>query len=217
MNSDREWLQTCLYGQHDIWADWVRFGERIADTQEAAGWGTPHALRLLNEQNARWLEATRLWVQEWERMVSAGPDFDYSARQALVRNRIPSFADHDAFSFNPPRRQRPATGSDDEEATAGEDQRVVADKLPLTLDRNGAGQITIDKLPPSRLPRDLIMEASYADPNGEIQTLRHVATLWPAGVVAGIRTEGWVSASQKLQARKAPSPGGRPSIPVSVS
>ena len=47
MNSDREWLQTCLYGQHDIWADWVRFGERIADTQEAAGWGTPHALRLL--------------------------------------------------------------------------------------------------------------------------------------------------------------------------
>ena len=88
MNSDREWLQTCLYGQHDIWADWVRFGERIADTQEAAGWGTPHALRLLNEQNARWLEATRLWVQEWERMVNAGPDFDYSARQALVRNRI---------------------------------------------------------------------------------------------------------------------------------
>lgn len=88
MNSEREWLQTCLYGQHDIWADWVRFGERVADSHEAAGWGTPHALRLLNEQNARWLEATRLWVQEWERLVSAGPDFDYGARQALVRNRI---------------------------------------------------------------------------------------------------------------------------------
>ncbi len=132
--------------------------------------------------------------------VSGGPASGLPVRvSALVRNRIPSFADHDAFSFNPPRRQRPATGSDDEEATAGEDQRVVADKLPLTLDRNGAGQITIDKLPPSRLPRDLIMEASYADPNGEIQTLRHVATLWPAGVVAGIRTEGWVSASQKLR------------------
>ena len=130
--------------------------------------------------------------------VSGGPAAGLPVRvSALVRNKAPGFADHDAFSFNPPRGRRNA--GDEEEPTAGEDQRVVADKLPLTLDRNGAGQLTIDKLPPSRLPRDLLLEASYADPNGEIQTLRHVATLWPAAVVAGIKTEGWVSASQALR------------------
>jgi hypothetical protein len=30
-----------------------------------------------------------------------------------------------------------------------------------------------------------------------VQTLRSTHTLWPAGVVAGIKTEGWASASQK--------------------
>ena len=130
--------------------------------------------------------------------VSGGPAAALPVRvSALVRNKALSFADHDAFSFNPPRGRRNA--GDEEEPAAGEDQRVVADKLPVTLDRNGAGQITIDKLPPSRLPRDLLLEASYADPNGEIQTLRNVATLWPAAVVAGIKTEGWVSASQALR------------------
>jgi hypothetical protein len=72
---------------------------------------------------------------------------------------------------------------------------VVADKLPLTLDRNGAGKVTIDKLPASTRPQELLLEARYADPNGEVQTLRSVSTLWPAAVVAGIRTEGWVSLS----------------------
>ena len=130
--------------------------------------------------------------------VSGGPAAGLPVRvSALVRNKALSFADHDAFSFSPPRGRR--TAGDNEEPAAGEDQRVVADKLPLTLDRNGAGQLTIDKLPPSRLPRDLLLEASYADPNGEVQTLRHVATLWPAAVVAGIKTEGWVSASQALR------------------
>lgn len=130
--------------------------------------------------------------------VSGGPAAGLPVRvSALVRNKVLNFADHDTFSFSPPRGQRSA--SDDEEPAAGEDQRVVADKLPLTLDRNGAGQLTIDRLPPSRRPRDLLLEASYADPNGEIQTLRHVATLWPAAVVAGIKTEGWVSASQALR------------------
>jgi len=32
-----------------------------------------------------------------------------------------------------------------------------------------------------------------------VQTLRSTQTLWPAGVVAGIKTEGWVSARQKIR------------------
>ncbi len=44
-----------------------------------------------------------------------------------------------------------------------------------------------------------MLEATYADPNGEVQTIRSVSTLWPASVIAGIKTEGWVSASQKIR------------------
>ena len=36
-------------------------------------------------------------------------------------------------------------------------------------DRNGTGKVTIDNLPQSRRPRELLLEATYADPNGEVQ------------------------------------------------
>ena len=32
-----------------------------------------------------------------------------------------------------------------------------------------------------------------------MQTLRSVQTLWPAAVIAGVKTEGWVSTGQKLK------------------
>lgn len=119
---------------------------------------------------------------------------------AMVRRKSLSFSDYEAFSFNPPRnRDASNASSDDEEATASQDARVIADKLPLTLNKDGAGKLTIDNVPQARQPQELVMEATYADPNGEVQTLRSVQALWPAGVVAGIKTEGWVSARQKIR------------------
>ena len=117
---------------------------------------------------------------------------------AMVRNKYPSFADYDAFSFSPPRGATSTSTEGEEESSAADSPRVVADKLPLNLDRSGAGKLTIDKLPTELLakqPKELLLEATYADPNGEVQTIRSTSTLWPAGVVAGIKTEGWVSLS----------------------
>ena len=139
---------------------------------------------------------------------------------ALVRGKYLDYSDYSDFSFAPPRGQR-ASGTPDEEErdNAGADTRVVADKLALTLDKNGAGRLTIDALPDSRQPRDLLLEATYADPNGEVQTLRSSHTLWPAAVVAGIKTEGWVSSRQtvKFQAL-ALDTGGKPlaDVPLDV-
>ncbi len=116
---------------------------------------------------------------------------------ALVRPKSLSFPDHDGFSFRPPRG--PGQTEDEEEQAEGADQRVVADKLALTLDRTGAGKLSIPDIPASPRPRDLVLEATYADPGGEVQTLRSVTPLWPASVIAGLRTEGWVSASQKMR------------------
>ncbi|QHE87458.1 alpha-2-macroglobulin family protein [Hydrogenophaga sp. BPS33] len=133
--------------------------------------------------------------------VSGGGAANLPVRvSALVRNKFLSFNDFEGFSFQPPRADGSAGDEEgEEEASASQDQRVIADKLPLTLDRNGAGKLTIDQVPTAPQPQELLLEATYADPNGEVQTLRSVSTVWPAQVVAGIKTEGWVSASQKIQ------------------
>ncbi|MBB2920364.1 Ig-like domain-containing alpha-2-macroglobulin family protein [Cupriavidus alkaliphilus] len=122
---------------------------------------------------------------------------------ALLRDKHVSFPGYDEFSFNPPRAQRESGGDEemdeDQQGDASADgQQLVADKLPLTLDKNGNGSVTLRKLPKTDAPRDLVLEAGFADPNGEIQTLRQTVPVWPAAVVAGIRTDDWVSVKQKL-------------------
>jgi uncharacterized protein YfaS (alpha-2-macroglobulin family) len=127
---------------------------------------------------------------------------------AMVRGKSVSFSDYDAFSFNPPRATSGSgdtnsassdSASGEEDSNATSDTRVIADKLPVTLNKDGAGKVTIDKVPKVTAPRELLLEATYADPNGEVQTIRSTQTLWPASVIAGIKTEGWVSTSQKLK------------------
>ena len=120
---------------------------------------------------------------------------------ALVRSKALSFgAAYDGFSFSAPRgREQTTSQGEEEQASAGQDARVVADKLPLTLDRQGAGRVALDNLPRTNTAQELLVEATYADPNGEVQTLRSQHTLWPAAVVAGIQAEGWVSVQQKLR------------------
>ncbi|MDY0107870.1 MAG: MG2 domain-containing protein, partial [Giesbergeria sp.] len=118
---------------------------------------------------------------------------------ALVRGKTLHFDDYDAFSFRPPRARQQAAADSEEEEAASQDARVVADKLPLTLDRSGAGRVTLEEVPRASTAQDLVVEATYADPNGEVQTLRSTTPLWPAAVLAGIKTEGWVSARQKIR------------------
>ena len=120
---------------------------------------------------------------------------------ALTRNKALRFDGFDDFSFTPPRsRNQAAPGTEeDEEQNAGADTRVVADKLPLTLDRSGTGRVLVEGLPAFERPQELLLEATYADPGGEVQTLRSSHNVWPAAVVAGIKATDWVSVGQNLQ------------------
>lgn len=131
--------------------------------------------------------------------VAGGPAANLPVRvSATARKTVPEFPDHADFSFQLPRADSDGRGGSDEVEPAGDDSRVIADKLPLTLDRQGAGQVKLDKLPDVKQAHELRFEASYADPNGEVQTLSSTATLWPAGVIAGIKAEQWVSASRSV-------------------
>ncbi len=131
--------------------------------------------------------------------VSGGPAAQLPVRvSAMVRDKGLMFDGYGEFSFGVPAAD--AQGQGDEDAPpAASSARVVADKLALTLDKNGQGQVTLTDLPAVREPMELVLEASYADPNGEVQSLRSTRTLWPAAVVAGIKTEGWASSGSKLR------------------
>ncbi len=116
---------------------------------------------------------------------------------ALLRPRWPSFAGYEDWSFAPPREGRDQGPMDDEpfdgedQPAAAPDGRLVADKLALTTDANGAATIKLDKLPPITRPSELLAEASFEDPNGETQTVATRIPLWPSAVVLGLKTAAW--------------------------
>ena len=119
---------------------------------------------------------------------------------ALLKNTSPSFTDSfPDFSFTPytPQTGDDTSASDDEDSDAqrpaDDGAKLIADKQAVTLDRNGSGALTLKNLPHVDAPKRLALEATFADPNGEVQTLSGGATLWPAAVVAGIKSGQWVS------------------------
>ncbi|BCF97336.1 alpha-2-macroglobulin [Paraburkholderia sp. PGU19] len=118
---------------------------------------------------------------------------------ALMKSTTPAFAStYPEFSFAPYKKRNDAntSSSDDEESEqAAEDDtsKLIADKEPVTLDRNGSGSLSLKNLPQVDAPKRLALEATFADPNGEVQTISGNATLWPAAVVAGVKSGQWVS------------------------
>ncbi|OUL84744.1 alpha-2-macroglobulin family protein [Paraburkholderia hospita] len=118
---------------------------------------------------------------------------------ALMKSTTPAFAGtYPEFSFAPYKKRNDAntSSSDDEESEQAADDdtsKLIADKEPVTLDRNGAGSLSLKNLPQVDAPKRLALEATFADPNGEVQTISGNATLWPAAVVAGVKSGQWVS------------------------
>ncbi|MDO9004487.1 MAG: MG2 domain-containing protein [Aquabacterium sp.] len=130
---------------------------------------------------------------------------DAQVASALRTERYPG------FRFNPPSAPRDPNaksffsedyvdeGDEDSAIDTREDRaNLVADKLSVTLDKNGAGNVLLPKLPATKVPREMLVQATYADPNGEVQTLSQTVPVWPAGLVLGVRTEEWVSVKQKV-------------------
>lgn len=68
--------------------------------------------------------------------------------------------------------------------------KTVVDKAPLVLNTQGAAQLSIP-LNPINEVQELVVEASFMDPNGQIQSLAQRQTLWPAAVVVGVKHPDW--------------------------
>ncbi len=122
-----------------------------------------------------------------------------ACRRCCARSRSTSPISTNSRSSRRAPDERATVDDEDSEDTSGESrEKLVADKLPVTLDKDGNGKVTVKDMPKITTPGDLVLEAGFADPNGEIQTLRQTVPVWPAAVVAGIRAANWVSVSQKL-------------------
>ncbi|MGS0743634.1 alpha-2-macroglobulin family protein [Glaciimonas sp. GG7] len=129
---------------------------------------------------------------------------------SLLRGRAISFAAYDGYSFS-------VAGNNGSDSN-GDDQKIVADKLPVTLDKNGAGKTSIQALPVITAPKELLTEMTFADPNGEIQTVSNLTPVWPSAIVVGLKAGEWVSVKKKLTLTAvALNPAGQPQVGVPIT
>ena len=113
---------------------------------------------------------------------------------ALLRPRVPGFAGHEGFVFEPPRpAQERADDDDGGDEAPRSPGRLVADRVALATDRDGAARFAVAALPAIDRASELVAEVAFNDPNGEVQTVTATVPVWPAAVVPGIRTAGWAT------------------------
>ncbi len=120
----------------------------------------------------------------------------------------PSFTGWDGFNFE---RQDLDPGQDDE-ANEGAARRappgihrdrLVLDKHAVELDANGTARVRIPGLPTIAAPHRLAVEATFADPSGEIQSVSRSTVVHPAGLVVGVKTDGWAAMGDSIGLRVA--------------
>ena len=95
----------------------------------------------------------------------------------------------------------PGEYDDDEvaEATGGTVKSQRVNELGLALDASGGARATVKGVGRSDVPRDLVAELEYRDPNGETLTAATRVALWPSRVVLGIKPDHWASSKERIK------------------
>jgi hypothetical protein len=90
---------------------------------------------------------------------------------------------------------------DDEEEPEPDTAPAVHQREDLTLDAAGAARAAVRDLRAAESLRELLVEAEYRDPNGELQTVSSTVPLWPARLLAGIEPEQWLGSDREVKAK----------------
>jgi uncharacterized protein YfaS (alpha-2-macroglobulin family) len=121
---------------------------------------------------------------------------------------VPSFEGYEDFTFsNGPveeglvRRGEPLEVEETEGEEEGEEvaeEEPVRDKkeiklpsMDLVLDRFGSTRTKITDLPKADIPKEILTEMEFKDPNGEIQTVSSRIPLWHSRYLIGIKPDSW--------------------------
>ncbi|HWL30197.1 MAG TPA: MG2 domain-containing protein, partial [Burkholderiaceae bacterium] len=152
--------------------------------------------------------------------VSGGPASQLPVQlSAVLKNRRVIFAGYEDYSFDPPMgaahdEGRMASSNESEDDAK---QSLFLNKKAVVLDKAGSARVAIDSVPAVDRPRTMVFEASFADPNGQIQTLAQSVPVWPARVQAGIRAGNWLRAGELARFDAiALSPDGEPQSGVAM-
>ncbi|ETD69368.1 hypothetical protein V757_09040 [Pelistega indica] len=78
-------------------------------------------------------------------------------------------------------------------------RKVFLDKKKLTLDKNGNSQFVIDNIPPIKGQTDLLIEVSFMDPNGQVQTISQKVSAVSGAVIPGIRSAAYFEPNQDFE------------------
>ncbi len=131
--------------------------------------------------------------------------------RAMTQPKSVSFAAHDGVRFaNGDVKEGRTTDSgmtetgDDETAEpvdvpTEESQTKSLRTRALVLDAGGAARATLDDIPATDVPRELVVEAEYADPNGQTLTRSARTTLWPSAAVLGVVPDGWALSKDRVK------------------
>jgi uncharacterized protein YfaS (alpha-2-macroglobulin family) len=79
-----------------------------------------------------------------------------------------------------------------------ENQRRLSSR-DLTLGPGGVARTSLQHIPVTPRVQELLAEAEFRDPNGEIQTVSRAMTIWPSQILLGIETASWASSQEALK------------------
>ena len=131
--------------------------------------------------------------------------------RSMLQPRGVAFPGYDGFRFGGGDvregvvEDSPRAWSEPPESEAGEETAGpaaasgVQRTQDVTLDGGGAARVVIGNLPASALPRDLVAELEYSDPNGQILTRSARIPLWPSAVVLGVKPDSWALSKDKVK------------------
>lgn len=123
--------------------------------------------------------------------------------RGMVQPRGVQFADYDGFSFMAgsvregvqPDAERMWDARDGDAGARSKSLKTVA----LNLDKAGGARATLNDIPASDQPQEILAELEYADPNGEILTASRRIALWPSALVLGIKPDSWARAKDNVK------------------
>jgi alpha-2-macroglobulin len=121
-----------------------------------------------------------------EVMFPGFDDYSFAASDVRVGR-----TDHEAESED--------DGEDDDGSVDAHADDGAVTSTPLTLDASGGARTTAANLAASDKPRELVAEVEYRDPNGETSTAATNVALWNAGIVLGIKPDGWITQKDRVR------------------
>ncbi|MER1968050.1 alpha-2-macroglobulin family protein [Castellaniella sp. GW247-6E4] len=146
--------------------------------------------------------------------VSGGPAAGQAVSLSAVSRPLGvGFPGYEDYAFGVPDGMR----SDEDRGQVEGLRRLILDKYALQLDSQGGAQVQLPELPRPLEPQSWLVEASFTDPNGEVQTIAQAAPVWPSAVVVGLRTGGSLAQGEAAEVGiVALDPSGRPVVGVEV-